>query len=141
MFLFKKKELTEDAQYVKDIIVLYSEKESIKKLISPISNEFFIIDENNQIYICISDGKVTISNHIFLYKKLFNFSFTEELKKIVRKSMEQEMQSLKKSLFKNETQLLSKVFEVASDVKASSIIKPDFSSEKSEKTVNQKFIK
>ncbi len=137
MLSFRKKELTEDAQYVKDIIVQYSEKESIKKLISPISDEFFIIDENNQIYICISDDKVTISNHIFLYKKFFNFSFTEELKKIVRKSMEHEMQSLKKSLFKNETQLLSKVFDIASDTKTSSIIKPDFSGNDSEKVANQ----
>lgn len=133
MFTFKKRSLPEDAQYVKDIIVQYSERESIKKLISPISDEYFIIDEANQIFICITDDKVTISNHTFLYKKFFNLSFTEELKKTVRESMEKEMQVLKKSLFKNETELLSKVFEIAGNEKVPQIIKHNFTENASKK--------
>lgn len=138
MFTFKKRSLPEDAQYVKDIIVQYSERESIKKLISPISDEYFIIDENNQIFICIADDKVTISNHTFLYKKFFNLSFTEELKKIVRESMEKEMQVLKKSLFKNETELLSKVFDIASNEKMPQIIKHNFAESSSKKVGGSK---
>src|SRR5690606_16932191 len=117
MFGFKKKQLPEDAKYVMDIIHKYAEKDTAKKLISPISDEYFIIDEENQIFICIEDDKVTISNHTFLYKKFFNLSVTTEFKKAVRESIEREMQELKKSLFKNETELLQKVFEMAENEK------------------------
>lgn len=100
MFGFKKKQLPEDAKYVMDIIHKYAEKDTAKKLISPISDEYFIIDEENQIFICIEDDKVTISNHTFLYKKFFNLSVTTEFKKAVRESIEREMQELKNRFLK-----------------------------------------
>ena len=128
MFTLNKKVLTEDAKYIEDIIKHYSDKEHIKKLISPISDEYFLIDETNEIYICIGDGKVTLSNHIFLYKKLFKLSFTDHLKKQVKENMEQEMQALKKSLFKNETDLLSKVLDLANANKKPHVISPNFKS-------------
>jgi 23S rRNA U2552 (ribose-2'-O)-methylase RlmE/FtsJ len=126
MFRFKKKQLPEDVKYVRDIIHRYADKEAVKKLISPISDEYFIIDDENQIFICIEDDKVTISNHIFLYKKYFNLSVTSEFKKLVRESIENQMQEFKKSLFKNETELLQRVFEMADTEKTPTIIKPNF---------------
>lgn len=113
MFTFKEKKLPEHAQYIMDIVTVYAEKKGIKKSISPISDEYFLIDDKNEIYICIEDGKVTISNHTFLYKKIFTLSFTDSLKKVVKESIENEMQTLKKSLFKNETELLGKVLDLA----------------------------
>ncbi|WP_299225509.1 hypothetical protein [uncultured Psychroserpens sp.] len=126
MFKLKKKDLKEDAKYVKAIITTYSEKQHIKKLVSPISNTYFIIDDKNQIYICIEDGKVTLSNHVFLYKKQFNLSFTDALKKLVKEQMEKEMQLLKKSLFKNETNLLSKIHNISISHKKSNVISHNF---------------
>ena len=126
MFTFKKKKLTEDAQYIQDIVTLYSETEGIQKLSSPISDEYFLIDNENEISICIGDGEVTFSNHVFLYKKLFNMSFTDRLKKLVKQQLEQEMQQLKKSLFKNETDLLSKVYDLAHSKKDTPIINHNF---------------
>ena len=48
------------------------------------------------------------------------------LKKLVRESIENQMQEFKKSLFKNETELLQRVFEMADTEKTPTIIKPNF---------------
>ncbi|MFI1772993.1 hypothetical protein [Thalassobellus citreus] len=130
MFTFKKKEIKEDAQYVIDIVKKYSSDKNIKKLISPISDEYFLIDYKNEISICISDSEVTISNHTFLYKKLFNLSFTDMLKKEVKNHMEVEMQLLKKSLFKNETDLLAKILTLSTEKKKPQVIKHNFKNSK-----------
>lgn len=113
MFSLKKKPLTEDAQHIIDIVEEYSNKKDIKKLISPISDEYFLIDSENEISICIGDEHVTLSNHVFLYKKDFNLDFTDKLKKTVKENIEEEMQLLKESLFNNETNLLSNVLKLA----------------------------
>ncbi|MBC9797535.1 hypothetical protein [Sinomicrobium weinanense] len=136
MFGFKKRELTEDEKYIKEIVLYFSEKESVKKLISPISDEYFLMDDENQIYICLGNGRFSLSNHKFLYEKIFNLSFTEELKKQVRHSMEAEMQALKKSLFKNETNLLHKVLNLVNNARKAQIISPNFKNQKS--TLNGK---
>ncbi|PIA78594.1 hypothetical protein BFR04_03410 [Gaetbulibacter sp. 4G1] len=128
MFSFKKKAMKEDAKFIIDIVSNYSSNESIKKLISPISDEYFLIDRKNKISICISDGEVTLSNHTFLYKKLFNLSFTDRLKKQIKEHMEQEMQLLKQSLFKNETELLSKILTITNKKTKPVIIKHNFKS-------------
>ncbi|MBZ0326702.1 MAG: hypothetical protein K8F54_03795 [Altibacter sp.] len=126
MFTFKKKAVEKDVQYIIDIIANYTSKKDIKKFISPISDEYFLIDDENQIYLCIGNGEVTFSNHVFLYKKTFSLSFTEKLKKQIKNSIEEEMQLLKKSLFKNETQLLSKVLRIAEKEMNSSVITHNF---------------
>ena len=128
MFGFKKKVLPEDAQYVLDIVSKYSSSREIKKLISPISDEYFLIDDDNEVSLCISNENVMISNHKFLYRKAFNIAFTDRLKKLVRENMELEMQVLKKSLFENETHLLSKISTLATKKDAPQIIKPNFKS-------------
>lgn len=128
MFTFKKKTIKEDAKFVIDIVSNYSSEKTIKKLISPISDEYFLIDDKNKISICISDGEVTLSNHTFLYKKLFNLAFTDKLKKQIKENMEQEMQLLKQTLFKNETELLSKILDLSTKKTKPVIIKHNFKS-------------
>ncbi len=120
--------MKEDAKFIIDIVSNYSSNASIKKLISPISDEYFLIDRKNKISICISDGEITLSNHTFLYKKLFNLSFTDRLKKQIKEHMEQEMQLLKQSLFKNETELLSKILTFSDKKEKPVIIKHNFKS-------------
>lgn len=130
MFTFKQKTLKEDAKYVNDIVEKYANNSAIKKLISPISNEYFLIDDKNEIYICISDYGVTISNHKFLYKKTFSLSFTDKLKKQVKVQLEQEMQDLKKSLFKNETELLSNILSLPTKKGKQLVLTPNFKTNK-----------
>lgn len=128
MFLLKKKPLGEDDQYVIEIIDKFSRNGEIKKMISPLSDEYYLLDEKNKISVCISNEEVIISNHVFLYKKQFNLSFTDRLKKQVREHIEEDMQKLKNELFKNETTLLSNILKLSTEQKAPVplVIKPLF---------------
>lgn len=111
MGLFKKKEMSEDEKLVKDIVEKYLKK-SVPKFVAPISQEYIIRDDENQVFICIGHGFVNISNHRFLYKKNFSLSFTETLCKGVRRAIEKERQDLKNQLFKNEVELLQNVLNL-----------------------------
>lgn len=123
MFQFGKKATGDDCQFIVDIINNYSEDKSIKKLISPISDEYYLLDDENQVSICISDNEIILSNHVYLYKKSFNLSFTESLKTQVKGHMEREMQELKRTLFNNEINLLEKIKDISEHKKNSLTIK------------------
>lgn len=111
MGLFKKKEMSADEKLVKGIVDKYL-KRAVPKLVAPISQEYIIRDDENQVFICIGSGFVNISNHRFLYKKNFSLSFTENLCKEVRRAIEKERQDLKNQLFKNEVELLQNVLNL-----------------------------
>ena len=111
MKLFKKKEMSEDEKLVSGIVEKYLKK-AVPKLIAPISMEYIIRDDENQVYICIGHGFVNISNHKFLYKKNFSLTFTENLCKEVRRAIEKERQDLKNQLFKNEVELLQNILNL-----------------------------
>ncbi|AUS05661.1 hypothetical protein [Pseudotamlana carrageenivorans] len=128
MFNFESKATREDCKFIIDIIKNYSEDQSIKKLISPISDEYYLLDEKNQVSICIADDEIILANHIYLYKKAFNLAFTSDLKKIIKKQMEKEMQDLKKTLFKNEINLLDKILNLSARKKKSLTITPNLKS-------------
>lgn len=128
MFNFKKKALSEDAQLIHDIAVNYATNKDIRKLISPISDDCFLIDDKNQITVCIGDGEIILANHTYLYKKAFNLSFTDALKKSVRQFLEQEMQTLKKTLLKNEINLLDKIKVLSNKEQKPIILRPNFKS-------------
>lgn len=109
---FKPSKLSEDENEIKEIVNKYLEKEGVDKLISPISEEYFLMDTKNEIYICLSDKRITISNHKFLYKNNVSLEFSEGLKKQFRERIEVERQELKAQLFKNETDLLKRIKEL-----------------------------
>ena len=122
MFNFEKR-TSDDCRFIIDIINNYSEDKSIKKLISPISDEYYLLDDENQVSICIGDNEVILSNHVYLYKKSFNLSFTESLKTQVKGHMEREMQELKRTLFNNEINLLEKIKHISEQNKKTLTIK------------------
>ena len=128
MFSFKKKKMAEDAKLIIDIVNNYASNNSIKKMISPISDEYFLLDKRNRVSICIGDSMVTFSNHIYMYKKSFNLSFTDTLKKNIKLKMEEEMQALKQSLFKNEMNLLDKINSLSIEKEKPLIIRHNFKS-------------
>ncbi len=114
-FLKKDNNLSEDAKYVIDIVNKYAADPKIKKIID--TYDYFLIDDENEITVCIGEGKVMISNHVFLYKKTFNLSFTDQLKKIVKDDIKSEVKLLKENLFKNETGLLGNISKLNADTK------------------------
>lgn len=128
MFNLGKKATREDCNFIIDIINNYAEDKAIKKLISPISDEYYLLDDENQVAICIGDHEIILSNHVYLYKKAFNLSFTESLKRQIKLNMEREMQELKRTLFNNEIDLLDKIKNISEKRKKSLTIKHNLKS-------------
>ena len=105
-----KNNLTEDEVLIKDIVNKSLDKD-IKRLIAPISDEYLLIDEEDELYICVSNDSITISNHKFLYKKNLTSTFTDSLKKRIKEAIDKDRQELKKQLFTNEIGLLTNIKE------------------------------
>ena len=103
-----KNNLTEDEVLIKDIVNKSLDKD-IKRLIAPISDEYLLIDEEDELYICVSNNSITISNHKFLYKKNLTSTFTDSLKKRIKEAIDKDRQELKKQLFTNEIGLLTNI--------------------------------
>lgn len=112
MNLFKKPMPSKQFLYVRDIVRQFLENGRVEKLISPESDEYFLLDKQEGVSVCICHGKVTISNHIYLYKQDFELPLTEQLIKEIRSAIEKERQELKKELFFNEIELLRKIIKL-----------------------------
>lgn len=106
---FKKKPLPQDLQLIEQIVEKFLLNPLVKKLISPLSEEYLLIDEEHSISVCISAGNIKLSNHAFLLTKNTHIGFTEKLQKLIRQQIEKERQELKKQLFENEINLLEKI--------------------------------
>lgn len=106
---FKKKPLPQDLQLIENIVDKFLHNPSVKKLISPLSEEYLLIDEDNSISLCISGGNIKLANHAFIIVKNTNIGFTEKMQKKIRAQIELERQELKKQLFENEINLLEKI--------------------------------
>lgn len=106
---FKKKPLPQDLQLIQQIVEKFLLNPSVKKLISPLSGEYLLIDEEHSISVCISGGNIKLANHAFVLVKSVHIGFTEKLQKLIRQQIEKERQELKKQLFKNEINLLEKI--------------------------------
>lgn len=112
MKLFKSHIPSKDFLYVRDIVRKYLKDPTVQKLISPQSEEYFLIDSKNGVNIEVGHGKITVSNHKFLYKQIFPLRDTEQLIKEINVEIEKERQELKKTLFSNEIDLLRNIFKL-----------------------------
>lgn len=82
---------------------------------APISDENFIIDREKQIFICIKNSSVKISNHQYLYEVTLPLKDTDRLIKKIREKVQQRSDAIKKELFKNEYDLIGKIKELYTD--------------------------
>jgi hypothetical protein len=76
---------------------------------APNSDEYFMVDEEKGISLCLEQSKVKVANHNFLYHVPLQLAFVESQKKKLASVLEERTQALKKSLFKNEIDLLDKI--------------------------------
>lgn len=79
---------------------------------SPISEEYFILDRDNKISICISDYSVRICNHDYLYEINLSIGVCESIKSKIKKSIQSKVDIIKKELFKNELDLVGKISNI-----------------------------
>lgn len=106
-----KKDLSgnEEAKETLEIVNKLLARTDVERLISPKSDEYFLIDRVNQYCVVIGDDKILIANHTFSVPVELGLEFTESVKKIVRDKLEDERQALKGSLFENKVDLLKRI--------------------------------
>lgn len=104
-----KKINSEDANIIEDIINNFTKRDDVEKLISPKTDEYFLIDKRNEINILIAYDKIVIANHKYNISKYMGLSFNDKMKSIIRDKIEEERQALKNMLFNNELELLNNI--------------------------------
>ena len=108
---FKKPVPTKDELYIRDIVENFLNRQDVQKIVNPILNEYFLIDRTNDVNLCIRNSNVEISNHKFLYKRQISLSFSDTLVKKIASKIGEEVQQIKKELFKNEIDLLRNILK------------------------------
>lgn len=101
----------EEATITKDIILKMLDRNDVEKIISPKSDEYFLIDKINEYCVVICDDKIILANHKFSTIVELGFRYTESIKKIVKDRLEEERQVLKATLFENKLTLLHRIKE------------------------------
>lgn len=102
---------TKDELYIKSIVERFLKDEDIKKLVNPIQQEYFLIDSKSGVNILIRNSNIEISNHKFLYRRQVSLSFSDALAKKVAIKIGEDVQKVKKELFKNEIDLLRNILK------------------------------
>lgn len=81
----------------------------VQIFIAPNSDEMFLLDKEKGVSVCLEHSTIKIANHDYLYNENFPLKFVEEQKKKVKTILEARYQNLKKELFRNEVDLISKI--------------------------------
>ncbi len=108
---FKESIPTKDELYIRDIVENYLGRKDVQKLVNPVLNEYFLIDRANDISLCIRDSNVEISNHKFLYRRQIPLKLSDILTKKIANKIGDEVQEVKRELFKNEIDLLRNILK------------------------------
>ena len=87
----------------------------VKIIFAPDSDEYFLIDEVEGVSLCLEQSKLKVVNHDFIYYVPLQLSYTESQKKKLRVELEERIILLKKRLFKNEMDLLTKLNKIYRD--------------------------
>ena len=112
--MFRKKKISElklelKQKKIKELVGSMLSNGDVEVYYGPISMEFYIIDRENEVYICISDRSVKLSNHSYLYEVSLPLSIVEGFIKIARQSVQDKVENVKKELIKNEVDLIDKL--------------------------------
>lgn len=99
----------EEAKETIEIVNKLLDRTDVERIISPISDEYFLIDKVNEYCVVIGHDKIILANHKFSTTVELGLSFTEKVKTIVRDRLEDERQALKATLFENKIDLLRRI--------------------------------
>ena len=94
---------------LKDLIIGMLSDPEVQELVSPKSDEYMLIDEVNQMNLCIEASSIKVANHAYSMDIQLRMKFCEEMKKLVKDKVEVDRQQKKKTMFKNQIDLLDKL--------------------------------
>jgi hypothetical protein len=76
---------------------------------APVSDEYFMIDKDNQLSICLSSSSIRIANHQYLYEVNFSGNDTFKYMEKAKQKVEEKAKNIKKGLYKNEVELIDRL--------------------------------
>ncbi len=96
--------------YIRDTIIEMLAAPEAIKLIPPMGDECILVNPFTEIYLIVTDGRIVIRNHDFVVNKQVNTSFSDSLKSLIKDSIQEDVEKIKKEYFANEMDLLRTIY-------------------------------
>jgi hypothetical protein len=100
----------QEQQFIDVINELLENKGTILKM-TPVSNKYFIINEEKHYYILLKECGIQITNTKFSISKILNSKAYDIIIKNIHSHIEKDRQNLENILFSNEKIILSNILE------------------------------
>jgi hypothetical protein len=109
--LFPKYRPTAKEEQIQGILQKLLDHPETVKLMDPITNHYYLDNKVLEYFVLISYDFVKITNHKFYYTENINGKFGIELEKVIRTAISKDRRRIEDEMFKNETDLLTKIDE------------------------------
>tara|TARA_R110000822_G_scaffold154576_2_gene294321 strand:- start:645 stop:1001 length:357 start_codon:yes stop_codon:yes gene_type:complete len=108
-FLFPKYQLSDKEKQIKDIIENLLNDSNTTKLMDPITSHYYLDNKKLGYFMVISYSFVKITNHKFYYTENISGRFSSEIEKSIRIAISKDRRRIEDEMFKNESDLLTKI--------------------------------
>ena len=106
--LFKYKPTGQEQQFI-DIVTKLLEHPKTSLRMTPLTDKYFIINEQKHYYVLLKDSGVQITNSKFSFAKSIHPKAYDMIINTIHTHIEDNRQALEEKLFKNETNMLETV--------------------------------
>ena len=106
--LFKYTPTEQEQQFI-DIVAKLLEHPKTSLKMTPLSNKYFLINEQNHYYILLKDSGIQLTNSKFSFAKSLHPKAYEIIIQNIHNHIEADRQALEERLFKDETKILQTV--------------------------------
>jgi hypothetical protein len=106
--LFKYTPTSQEQQFI-DIVAKLLEHPKTSLRMTPLSNKYFLINEQKHYYILLKDSGIQLTNTKFSFAKSIHPKAYDKIIETIHAHIETDRQALEEKLFKNETQMLDQV--------------------------------
>ena len=105
---FKYTPPTQEQQFI-DIIVKLLDHPKTSLRMTPLTNKYFLINEQKHYYVLVKDSGIQLSNSKFSFAKSIHPKAYDMIINTIHTHIEDNRQALEEKLFKNETNMLETV--------------------------------
>lgn len=107
--LFKYTPTQQEQQFI-DIVTKLLEHPKTSLRMTPLTNKYFLINEQKHYYVLLKDSGIQLTNTKFSFAKSIHPKAYDKIIETIHNHIEQNRQELEEKLFKNETTMLTSVF-------------------------------
>lgn len=107
--LFPKYRPTVKEEQIQGILQKLLDHPETVKLMDPITNHYYLDNKALEYFVLVTYDFVKITNHKFFYTENINGKFGSELEKVIRGAISKDRRRIEDEMFKNETDLLTKI--------------------------------